>query len=78
MDASTGKHHTYSDVRAIVPRVCAGLAGAGVAAGDAVLLVTPNHIDFPIASLAIMLLPAVCVPVSPASFAGKVMGEGDG
>lgn len=66
MDASTGKHHTYSDVCAIVPRVCAGLVEAGVGAGEAVLLISPNHIDFLIANLAIMLCPAVCVPVSPA------------
>ncbi|XP_045102069.1 4-coumarate--CoA ligase-like [Portunus trituberculatus] len=66
VDAATGKHHTYSDICAVVPRVCANLKAAGVAAGDRVMVLSPNHIDFPIASLAIQLLPATCVPVNPA------------
>ncbi|XP_063875684.1 uncharacterized protein LOC135108517 [Scylla paramamosain] len=65
VDAVTGQHYTYSDICAMVPRVCANLAAAGVSAGDAVLLVSPNGIEFPIAQLAIQLLPATCVAASP-------------
>ncbi|XP_045135157.1 4-coumarate--CoA ligase 1-like [Portunus trituberculatus] len=51
----------------MVPRVCAGLIAAGVRAGDAVILLSPNTIEFPIAQLAIQLLPATCVAASPSS-----------
>ncbi|XP_063849624.1 uncharacterized protein LOC135093899 [Scylla paramamosain] len=65
IDAATGKHHTYSDICAMVPRVCANLKAAGVEEGDRVMILSPNHIDYPITTLAIQLLPATCVPVNP-------------
>lgn len=65
VDARTGKYHTYGDVCRAVPRIKAGMADAGVRMGDVLLLVTPNHIDFPLVLLATVLAGAVCVPVSP-------------
>lgn len=65
VDARTGKYHTYRDVCRAVPRIKAGMADAGVRMGDVLLLVTPNHIDFPLVLLATVLGGAVCVPVSP-------------
>ncbi|KAG7167822.1 4-coumarate--CoA ligase-like [Homarus americanus] len=66
VDAATGKYHTFGDVCRVVPRVSSGLSAAGVSPQDAVLLLTSNHIDYPLALLATVLTGAVCVPVSPA------------
>ncbi|KAK4319533.1 hypothetical protein Pmani_009522 [Petrolisthes manimaculis] len=65
VDAGTGKYHTYGDVCRISRRVREGLASAGVGVGDVVLLLTPNHIDFPLVMLSVLLRPGVCVPASP-------------
>ncbi|KAG7167823.1 4-coumarate--CoA ligase 5-like isoform X2 [Homarus americanus] len=66
VDAATSKYHTFGDVCRMVPRVSSGLSAAGVSPQDAVLLLTSNHIDYPLALLATVLTGAVCVPVSPA------------
>lgn len=71
VDAGTGKHHTYGDICRVVPRVSWGLRTAGVGAGDAVLVISPNHIDYPLVLLAVLLTPAVCVPVNPNLKPGK-------
>lgn len=73
VDAGTGKHHTYGDICRVVPRVRWGLMKAGVRPGDKVMLITTNHIDYPLVLLAILLTPAICVHISPNLKAGESM-----
>ncbi|XP_076053182.1 luciferin 4-monooxygenase-like isoform X2 [Oratosquilla oratoria] len=63
-DSRTGKHHTYNDLKQLVPQLASGLVSAGVGKGDSVCLLTTNHIDYPIIMLAIIYAGACCVPAS--------------
>lgn len=65
VDAVTREQRTYSYYCRQVPRVAGGLAAAGVAEGDVVLLMTPTHVDFPLVLLAVLHLGAVLLPASP-------------
>nr|XP_053632764.1 uncharacterized protein LOC128688799 [Cherax quadricarinatus] len=65
VDAATGEHRTYLEVSRVVPRIRAGLEDAGVLPEEAILLITPNHIEFALVLLAVVLQGAACVPISP-------------
>lgn len=71
VDDGTGKYHTYGDVCRVSRRVRDGLIDVGVGVGDAVLLLSPNHIDIPLVMLSVILRPAICVPGSPTLTPGK-------
>ncbi|XP_069987725.1 uncharacterized protein [Penaeus vannamei] len=65
VDAETNGRRTYAELCQLIPRASGGLKAAGVRPGDVVLLVTRNHIDFPLAMLAVIHRGAACAPVSP-------------
>lgn len=66
VDAMTGKSYTYNELHNRVLRLHAGLTAAGVGLGEAVMLLSINHIDIPVVNLAVILSGAMCVPVNPA------------
>lgn len=65
IDAETRQQRTYSEMCDLVPRLSAGLAAAGVGAGDRVIYYSHNHIDYPLWLLAFMHRGAAFVRPSP-------------
>ncbi|XP_047485125.1 4-coumarate--CoA ligase 1-like [Penaeus chinensis] len=65
VDAETKGRRTYAELCELIPRASGGLKAAGVRPGDVVLLVTGNHVDYPLAMLAVIHRGATCAPISP-------------
>ncbi|XP_042883755.1 4-coumarate--CoA ligase 1-like [Penaeus japonicus] len=65
VDEEARGRRTYAELCDLIPRASGGLKAAGVSPGDVVLLITKNHIDYPLAMLAIIHRGATCAPVSP-------------
>lgn len=54
VDGETDDTRTFSFLVENVPRVAGGLKAAGVGLGDVVLMVSPNHVDFPLVMLSVV------------------------
>ncbi len=63
--AITGRTITYAQLRDVVERTAAGLAGLGIAKGDVCAIFAANSPDYVIAVLAIVRLGAVVTTASP-------------
>ncbi|KAG7972015.1 hypothetical protein I3843_07G163100 [Carya illinoinensis] len=72
LDASTGRHLTFSDVWLAVDSVASSLSDIGVRKGDVILLLSPNSIFFPVVSLAVMSLGAVISTTNPINTAREI------
>ncbi|KAF5455991.1 hypothetical protein F2P56_025510 [Juglans regia] len=72
LDASTGRHLTFSDVWLAVDSVASSLSDMGVRKGDVILLLSPNSIFFPVVSLAVMSLGAVISTTNPINTAQEI------
>jgi acyl-CoA synthetase (AMP-forming)/AMP-acid ligase II len=60
-----GRRRTYSELYQEVERTAAALAARGIAAGDRVLLMSPNSDAFVIAAYAVLRTGALLVPANP-------------
>jgi long-chain acyl-CoA synthetase len=60
-----GQEYRYAELVARVNRCAAGLARAGVRAGDAVAVAFPNSLDFVVGAFAAFALDAILVPLNP-------------
>lgn len=67
-----GRDHAYSEVWEASGRFAAGLARRGVGAGDRVVLVLPNGLDFFAAFYGTQRAGAIPVPLYPGSGTGRV------
>ncbi|KAK7082280.1 hypothetical protein SK128_003410 [Halocaridina rubra] len=67
MDVDTEKSYSYRELIRMVVTSRDSLLKAGVAFGDAILLISRNHIDMPAVFFGIILSGATCVPVNPVS-----------
>ncbi|XP_052202247.1 probable CoA ligase CCL5 isoform X3 [Diospyros lotus] len=65
VDASSGRHLTFSDIWSAVDSVASCLSDTSIRKGDVVLLLSPNSIFFPIVCLAVMSLGAVITTTNP-------------
>ncbi|MGH7910335.1 MAG: AMP-dependent synthetase/ligase [Candidatus Dormibacteraceae bacterium] len=63
---------TYGQVEEHVQRVAAHLMGLGVAPGEAVVLMSPNRVEWVVADLAIQLVGGVTAPIYPSSTEAQV------
>lgn len=65
VDAITGAHITYSQLRCSAMAAAAGLHQLGVQHGDIVLIVSPNFLQFPALAMGIMSIGAVLSTANP-------------
>lgn len=65
IDASSGRHLTFSDVWRAVESVSSALSDMGIRKGDVILLLSPNSIFFPIVCLSVMSLGAIITTTNP-------------
>jgi acyl-CoA synthetase (AMP-forming)/AMP-acid ligase II len=65
VDGVSGAVMTYAELADRVAAVAAGLAGAGVGPGDAVGLLGPNSMDWPVAFHALVSLGATVTSINP-------------
>lgn len=65
VDAITGIHITYSQLRRSAMAAAAGLHQLGVRHGDIVLIVSPNFLQFPALAMGIMSIGAVLSTANP-------------
>lgn len=65
VDAVTGAHITYSQLRCSAMAAAAGLHQLGVQHGDIVLIVSPNFLQFPALAMGIMSIGAVLSTANP-------------
>ncbi|MFC8720759.1 AMP-binding protein, partial [Kitasatospora sp. NPDC057198] len=65
VDGSTGRGVSYRELDAATRRLAAGLAEAGVAKGDVVVLHSPNSLAYPLALYGATRAGAVVAPVDP-------------
>ncbi|KAG5542803.1 hypothetical protein RHGRI_015791 [Rhododendron griersonianum] len=65
VDASSGRHLTFSGVWSAVDSVSSSLSAMGVRKGHVVLLLSPNSIFFPIVCLSVISLGAVITTTNP-------------
>jgi acyl-CoA synthetase (AMP-forming)/AMP-acid ligase II len=75
-----GPSLTWAEFRAVVARLAAGLAHAGVKAGDRVGVQLPNQLEFPLTWFAAASLGAAIIPLNPKYTARErdfVLGDAD-
>ncbi|KAL6906307.1 hypothetical protein ACP4OV_003908 [Aristida adscensionis] len=73
LDAATSEAVSRADLRRLVPSLAAGLRRRlGLRAGDAVLLVLPNSVAFPVAFLAVLAAGGVATTMNPSSAAAEI------
>ncbi|XP_010242836.1 PREDICTED: 4-coumarate--CoA ligase-like 5 [Nelumbo nucifera] len=65
VDASTGRHLTFSEVWRAVDSVATCLSDLGIRKGHVVLLLSPNSIFFPVICLSVMSLGAIITTTNP-------------
>ncbi|MGE5636998.1 MAG: AMP-binding protein [Nocardioidaceae bacterium] len=65
VDGVTGKATTYAELAAQVRAAAAGLAGAGLGAGDVLALLSPNVAAYPVVLHATVSLGAAVTPLNP-------------
>ncbi|KAL5062220.1 hypothetical protein RYX36_023957 [Vicia faba] len=65
IDASTGRHLTYTELWRSVEAVTSSLSSMGIKKGDIILLLSPNSIYFPVVCLAVMSLGAIITTTNP-------------
>ncbi|MGC0316381.1 AMP-binding protein [Kitasatospora acidiphila] len=75
IDGVTGESLSYAQLAEAVERVAAGLAAAGVAAGDVVALHSPNSIAYPVAVYAVSRVGAVLTTVSSLATPGELADQ---
>jgi long-chain acyl-CoA synthetase len=69
---SGGRSVTWAQLEDEVARVATGLGAAGVVAGQRVMLVLGNRIEFVVAYLGVLRAQVVAVPANPRAAAGEV------
>ncbi|KAJ8624849.1 hypothetical protein MRB53_033379 [Persea americana] len=72
IDASTGRHVTFSDLWRAVDSVSTSLSLLGIRKGDVILLLSPNSIYFPIVCLSVMSLGAVVTTTNPLNTTSEI------
>lgn len=72
IDASTGRHVTFSDLWRAVDSVSTSLSLLGVRKGDVILLLSPNSIYFPIVCLSVMSLGGVVTTTNPLNTTSEI------
>ncbi|XP_069937099.1 uncharacterized protein [Cherax quadricarinatus] len=65
VNSETQEQRKYSELCDLVPRVSAGLHGAGVTLGHPVLYLAPNYVDYPLVFLSVIYHGAIFVPLNP-------------
>ncbi|CAH2036721.1 unnamed protein product [Thlaspi arvense] len=75
VDAVTGRRLGFSEFWLGVERVAACLYGLGVRKGNVVIILSPNSILFPIASLSVMSLGAVITTANPINTSGEIANQ---
>ncbi len=65
IDGPTGAVTTYAELAARVQAVAAGLAELGIRRGDAVGLLAPNSVDWPVAFHAVIALGGIVTSINP-------------
>ncbi|XP_058762695.1 probable CoA ligase CCL5 [Vicia villosa] len=65
IDASTGRHFTYTELWRSVEAVTSSLSNMGIKKGDVILLLSPNSIYFPVVCLSVMSLGAIITTTNP-------------
>ncbi|XP_058098490.1 probable CoA ligase CCL5 [Magnolia sinica] len=65
IDASTGRHVTFTDLWRAVDSVATSLSDLGIRKGHVILLLSPNSIYFPIVCLSVMSLGAIITTTNP-------------
>ncbi|QZY29453.1 class I adenylate-forming enzyme family protein [Nocardioides coralli] len=69
---ASGRHLTWGGLEDQVARVASGLGAAGVVAGQRVMVVLGNRLEFVTTYLGVLRAQAVAVPVNPGSTAGEL------
>ncbi len=69
---SDGRSLTWAQLEDEVGRIATGLGAEGIRAGQRVMLVVGNRIEFVTAYLAVLRAQVVAVPVNPRSVAGEI------
>ena len=72
MEAKTGRSYSYANVIDRIERLAAGLRDLGMCPGDVLCMMTYNHIEIPIFTLAVSLIGGVYQPLSPANTNGNL------
>ncbi|CAK8561110.1 unnamed protein product [Lathyrus sativus] len=65
IDASTGRHFTYTQLWRSVEAVTSSLSNMGIKKGDVILVLSPNSIYFPVVCLAVMSLGSIITTTNP-------------
>ena len=65
IDGPTGAVTTYAELAARVRAVASGLAELGIGRGDAVGLLAPNSVDWPVAFHAVIALGGIVTSINP-------------
>ncbi|CAK8561111.1 unnamed protein product [Lathyrus sativus] len=72
IDASTGRHLTYTQLWRCVEALTSSLSNMGIKKGDVVLLLSPNSIYFPVVCLSVMSLGAIITTINPLNTAREI------
>ncbi|CAH9077485.1 unnamed protein product [Cuscuta europaea] len=67
VDSQSGFSISYPELYSLVNSMAGGLHKMGVSQGDAVLILLPNSIHFPVIVLSVLSLGAIVVPMNPLS-----------
>ncbi|CAH9137724.1 unnamed protein product [Cuscuta epithymum] len=67
VDSQSGFSISYPELYSLVKSMAGGLHKMGVSQGDAVLILLPNSIHFPVIVLSVLSLGAIVVPMNPLS-----------
>ncbi|KAJ7966941.1 4-coumarate-CoA ligase [Quillaja saponaria] len=72
IDATTGRHLTFSELWRAVDSVASSLSDMGIRKGHVILLLSPNSIYFPVVCLAVMSLGAIITTTNPLNTSGEI------
>uniref|UniRef100_A0A7C9AX87 4-coumarate--CoA ligase n=1 Tax=Opuntia streptacantha TaxID=393608 RepID=A0A7C9AX87_OPUST len=75
VDASSGYSISYPDLFPLVQATAFGLHEMGVSQGDAVLILLPNSVLYPILFLGALYLGAIVIPMNPLSTLSEVKNQ---
>ncbi|KAK6939047.1 AMP-dependent synthetase/ligase [Dillenia turbinata] len=72
IDASSGRHLTFSQVWSAVDSVASSLSDMGIRKSHVILLLSPNSIFFPIVCLSVMSLGAIITTTNPLNTTSEI------
>lgn len=77
IDSHSGESLNFSQVKSMVAKLSHGLTHLGIRKGDAVLVLAPNSIQYPVTFLGIVAIGAVATTVNPAYTVSEIKKQAD-